>query len=394
VILHHPTSILLRSRYERCRHFVIFSDDNDAADEFGFWKDAPGRIRPRRATARTVGPRLGQIVRRPSAPTGPAGTRHHDTGEVVIVDERPRAAAPIDPLLRRVGTLALIVALAIPAALILRPGSNETGASLSPDQALAAASDDPTPAASDPGSSADATAAADSTTGASADATATVAVQTDTAADSTEAATANATGSIGSVNGGADASAQAETVTRAACGKTYAVVAGDYWILIAKKVSVSVDELLAANAANSSTPLFPGGTICLPANASAPTTVATTAPPTTAPPTTKPPTTTAPPATTAPPKTYTRAEVEAIIRAVWPDELENEAVRIATRESNLVPTAHNWCCHGLFQIYFNVHKTWLAQMGVTQVSQLYDPWTNALAAYVLYQRAGGFGPWQ
>jgi len=159
-------------------------------------------------------------------------------------------------------------------------------------------------------------------------------------------------------------------------------------------VSVSVDELLAANAANSSTPLFPGGTICLPANASAPTTVATTAPPTTAPPTTKPPTTTAPPATTAPPKTYTRAEVEAIIRAVWPDELENEAVRIATRESNLVPTAHNWCCHGLFQIYFNVHKTWLAQMGVTQVSQLYDPWTNALAAYVLYQRAGGFGPWQ
>ena len=102
----------------------------------------------------------------------------------------------------------------------------------------------------------------------------------------------------------------------------------------------------------------------------------------------------APPTTLPPVKTsYTRAEVEAIIRYVWPDDLEDEAVRIATRESNLVPTAKNYCCYGLFQIYFNVHKGWLAGMGVTSAQQLLDPMVNAYVAVALYNRAGGWGPW-
>jgi hypothetical protein len=96
----------------------------------------------------------------------------------------------------------------------------------------------------------------------------------------------------------------------------------------------------------------------------------------------------------APAKTYTRAQVEAIIREVWPDELENEAVRIATRESNLVPTAQNYCCTGLFQIYFSVHKSWLAKIGVTSAAQLKDPRVNAFAALVLYNRAGSWAPWR
>ena len=94
-----------------------------------------------------------------------------------------------------------------------------------------------------------------------------------------------------------------------------------------------------------------------------------------------------------PPNTYTRAEVEAIIREVWPDDLEDEAVRIATRESNLIPTVRNYCCYGLFQLYYSVHKTWMAQMGITSASQLYDPRVNATAAYALYQRSGSWAPW-
>lgn len=91
---------------------------------------------------------------------------------------------------------------------------------------------------------------------------------------------------------------------------------------------------------------------------------------------------------------YTRAEVEAIIRQVWPDDLENEAVRIATRESNLIPGVRNYCCFGLFQLYYNVHKTWLAQMGVTSAEQLYDPLINSYVAYAMYLKAGGWGPWK
>jgi hypothetical protein len=53
----------------------------------------------------------------------------------------------------------------------------------------------------------------------------------------------------------------------------------------------------------------------------------------------------------------------------------------------------NYCCYGLFQIYFDQHKSWLAQMGVTSAAQLYDPTVNANAALALYNRAGGWGPW-
>jgi hypothetical protein len=177
---------------------------------------------------------------------------------------------------------------------------------------------------------------------------------------------------------------------------TYTVGRGDGWIAIAKKVGVTTKQLLAANGATAKTVIHPGRTICLPAGASAPSTSGTTsaAPSskgTTAP---KPPSTTAPaPSTTIVVTTYTAAEVEAIIRQIWPDELEDEALRIATRESNLKPGAKNSCCYGLFQIYFSVHKGWLKGLGVTSAAQLLDPTVNATAAYALYQRAGGFGPW-
>ena len=54
----------------------------------------------------------------------------------------------------------------------------------------------------------------------------------------------------------------------------------------------------------------------------------------------------------------------------------------------------NDCCLGLFQMYWSVHKSWLARSGVTDPSQLLDPRVNAQAAYELYRRNGNsWRPW-
>jgi hypothetical protein len=174
------------------------------------------------------------------------------------------------------------------------------------------------------------------------------------------------------------------------CPISYEVVAGDYWIRLADASGVDIDDLLDLNGASLRTPLFPGASICLPAGAAAP------APPTTAAPTPVPkptaPPTTKPPATT-PPRPASPGEVEAIIREIWPDDLEERALEIALRESKLDPTARNFCCYGVFQIYYDVHDRWLGDLGITSAEQLFDPRVNTYAAFVLYQRAGGFGPW-
>jgi LysM repeat protein len=178
------------------------------------------------------------------------------------------------------------------------------------------------------------------------------------------------------------------------CALTYVVAAGDYWIRIAEGAGIPLAQLLEHNLATVDTPLYPGREVCLPAGATMPSPPPPppTVPPSTAAPT-APPTTAAPTTTVRPPSSYSEQEVIAIIRFVWPDDLEDKAIAIADRESNLNPAAQNWCCSGLFQIYFNVHKGWLAGIGVTSPAQLLDPATNARAAYALYQRSGGWGPW-
>lgn len=85
--------------------------------------------------------------------------------------------------------------------------------------------------------------------------------------------------------------------------------------------------------------------------------------------------------------------VEEMIRSVWPDDLEERALVIAHRESRFVPTARNYCCHGIFQMYWSVHRGWLDDFGVTTLEQLYDPMINVRMAYELYKRAGGWAPW-
>ena len=181
---------------------------------------------------------------------------------------------------------------------------------------------------------------------------------------------------------------------------------------IADAAGLDLDELLELNDATADSPLYPGSEVCLPAGASGPA-APTTAPPATAapstPPSTDPATTAAPastaPATTEPPATTqddttvppappAPGEIEQIIRDVWPDDLEEQALRIAWRESNYNPRAQNYCCSGLFQIYYEVHAGWLAELGVKSADDLYDPRTNATAAYALYQRSGSWAPWQ
>lgn len=84
--------------------------------------------------------------------------------------------------------------------------------------------------------------------------------------------------------------------------------------------------------------------------------------------------------------------VDQIIRDVWPDESEDRAVAIATRESRLVPTARNACCYGLFQINWPAHRSWLARYGVTSPAQLLDARTNTVVALALFTAEGGWSP--
>ena len=84
-----------------------------------------------------------------------------------------------------------------------------------------------------------------------------------------------------------------------------------------------------------------------------------------------------------------------MIRDIWPDDLEDQALRIAWRESNYRPdvTSGTGCCVGVFQLNWESHQGWMAALGITSRSQLFDARTNIEAAYALYQRSGGWGPW-
>ena len=234
-------------------------------------------------------------------------------------------------------------------------------------------------------------------------------------ATSASEASTDSTPSVTSISGPAAVDDGAERATPA-CAVDYEVVSGDYWLRLVDAADVSLADLLAVNDATVDSPLYPGLVICLPAGARTPTppaapattsapattpstqapltTTATTTPATTTPATTSPATTT--PSTQAPAVDTSPAgpeEIKQIIRDVWPDDLEDRALEIAFRESRFDPRAKNYCCYGLFQMYWSVHRGWLADLGITSDQQLYDPRTNARAALALYERSGGWGPW-
>ncbi|MFM9084708.1 MAG: LysM peptidoglycan-binding domain-containing protein [Actinomycetota bacterium] len=159
------------------------------------------------------------------------------------------------------------------------------------------------------------------------------------------------------------------------CAKTYTAVANDSWWRIASKVKVTLKELLSANNARSSTSILIGDVLCLPKSAVTKEQARGLS--------LKPPE-----------KRHTKAASEKVIREIFPDHLENRAVAIAKRESKLNAASWNWCCIGLFQINWWSHRSWLKAEGITEPEQLLNARTNAEVAWMVYKRAGGWGPWE
>jgi hypothetical protein len=85
----------------------------------------------------------------------------------------------------------------------------------------------------------------------------------------------------------------------------------------------------------------------------------------------------------------------------WPDNdtYLDQLARIIHGESRGYPNARSSTAdYGLLQINWTVHKGWLADYGIIDPQQLYDPETNLRAALWLYMRADdaygdGWQPW-
>ena len=164
------------------------------------------------------------------------------------------------------------------------------------------------------------------------------------------------------------------------CANTYTARRNDSWWSIAAKSDITLRRILTLNKASMKTKILIGDDVCV----SVANKQAADQPVADQPPAIKVAT------------TSTRKEVEQIIRDIWPDDLEDRALAIAQRESNLKPHVIGGsagCCYGLFQIFYFWHKDWLPNVGVTSAKQLLDPKLNARAAYELYQR-NGWGPWK
>ena len=169
------------------------------------------------------------------------------------------------------------------------------------------------------------------------------------------------------------------------CARFHTAKPNDSWTRLAARFDIPLKSLLALNAATVNTPIFIGDRLCLEARTAAPQQPEPSPEPT-------------PGQSPAPtPERFTRKQSMAIIREVWPDDLEETALFIARRESNFVHHVVGGtrnCCIGLFQIYYSVHRSWLANMGVSDASQLLDPRVNAEAALTLYRRNGNsWRPW-
>ncbi len=172
----------------------------------------------------------------------------------------------------------------------------------------------------------------------------------------------------------ASASVTPQTSPVASCTQFHQAKSNDSWTRLSARLGTPLKTLLALNSASVDTAIFIGDKICVSDRAVS-----------------------APVAVVVPTERYTRKQVRAIIREEWPDDSEETALFVAQRESNLVPHVvggKNDCCLGLFQMYWSVHKSWLARSGVTDPSQLLDPRVNAQAAYELYRRNGNsWRPW-
>ncbi|MEM1335535.1 MAG: hypothetical protein AAGG08_18985, partial [Actinomycetota bacterium] len=182
------------------------------------------------------------------------------------VESEPQRKLPIDPLLAKLGVLAVVVTLAVPVVLSLRSGSDsatlETGATelTAPTADVTILPTTLSEIVAEPeATAAPETAAAEEPEATTAATTAGTSAATVAEADAeltTRRATPVATADGSDTDaGGVDAST---TAAADACGADYAVVGGDYWIRLADGAGVDVDELLAVNDATLDTPLYPG----------------------------------------------------------------------------------------------------------------------------------------
>ena len=166
--------------------------------------------------------------------------------------------------------------------------------------------------------------------------------------------------------------------TATGCAKTYEVKPNDSWNRIAKKVSVSMSLLLKVNKANTKTMLLIGDVICLPRAAVTESSTRSDV------------------VIGRPARLYTTKESAAIIREVFPDRLEERALAIARRESQLNAANINGsrCCLGLFQIHWMAHRSWLKNIGITTPEQMLDAHWNTKAALALYKRSNSWSAWE
>lgn len=367
--------------------------------------------------------------------------------EIPLSPTRPAAGrlglGGVDPLLARLGALIVVGVMLVPVALALRPSDSvgqtirsetpavdqtvvDTDAPASGDAPLLDGSMSSDPVASvevspgvetgsvvEPSTTASSTSeAAPSVTPAGIAAPESSPVEQDDSAGDTPQSKPAEEAVVDALDEAATAEVEAERLLPD-CSNTYAATPGDSWYAIAGAADVAPSELLSQNNATTDTVILPGDEICLPpgasisvsttsdapaksagpatTNAPATTAAATT---TNAPATTAAPATAAPTTTTAPAAPASVEQIKQMIRDTWPADQHEMAFFIANRESKFDPRADNdFCCYGVFQIYFVVHERWLDDFGVHTATDLFDANKNIAAAYEIYQRSGGWGPW-
>lgn len=92
------------------------------------------------------------------------------------------------------------------------------------------------------------------------------------------------------------------------------------------------------------------------------------------------------------PSSYSVEDIKQLIRATWPADQVEMALKVAQRESSYNPRDENFCCLGIFQIYYEVNQSYVHRFGYTR-EDLFDPAANIRVAFALWQDRG-WAPWR
>lgn len=92
------------------------------------------------------------------------------------------------------------------------------------------------------------------------------------------------------------------------------------------------------------------------------------------------------------PSSYSVEDIKQLIRSTWPADQVEMALKVAQRESSYNPRDENFCCLGIFQIYYEVNQSYVHRFGYTR-EDLFDPAANIRVAFALWQDRG-WAPWR